>query len=412
MNNQSLPPETEPKLAAPKKSRRYGGPFFYIAIVVHLLFFAFAAWYVVQQYENRRMQHAGPGRPPGEGGPVHFPKPKQPISKPTNPAPSDLHRLTTTGPSKIGLPDNPPIAPVPLAGPATPQIGGPSGGPGDTPANLTRKGPGNGDDTGFAKYIGSLRSGPGLVGTLYDLKQGPNLRANEMAPAGVELNTPMAPGGWEGFPQMKKYTQTITDFVRNGWSPFGFSSFYKAPNKLTATQIFIPQMLAAEAPKAFSVEKTVSPRRWVIHYTATIIPPKDGEFRFVGSGDDLLLVRIDGKTVLDANFPSERVAPEVNAKEPTESSGDNWAYYKGGWFNLRKNSPVKMDVLIGEGPGGHLRAFLLIDEKAAHNAPGDYAVFQLKDEPLPKEGGNQLPRGFKGKTMVFGVSNSTGFTGF
>jgi hypothetical protein len=392
MNTPTLPPSTSNPVP---KARRKGGLFLYISILAHVGFAVLAAWYVVQRYEK-------PTPPPSQKTLLPPPPPQPPgnpsAKKPSSSIPAPAQRIAVDRPTSVTIENSP----IPSIGPvsAVPTMPGITG-PGDGPVTLV---PGKGNGT---KPFGDpiIRGVPyGLVGTFYDLKQGQSLHPNDMAPVGAELNSQSPAGGWQNFPQMKRYCKTLSGFVRNNWSETSLASFYKAPNRLSTTQIFIPQILAEEAPKAFSVEKNVVPRRWVIHYTTTIIPPRDGDFRFVGYGDDILMVRINGREVLDGNFPDEKIIPEVNSKEPEDRSPDGCPFYKGSWFSLRKDSPVRMDVLIGEGPGGHLRAFLLIDEKAARNAPGDYAVFQLREAPLP-DASKQLPKGFTGKTMVFRASN-------
>ena len=67
-----------------------------------------------------------------------------------------------------------------------------------------------------------------------------------------------------------------------------------------------------------------------------------------------------------------------------------------------------MEAIIGEGPGGNLAAFLMIEERGVEYPRGDYPVFQLKDDPLPTEihpgAGVEIgsvPAGFSGKKMIF-----------
>jgi hypothetical protein len=388
---------------------RYGGRFLYISIAAHVFFAVLATWYVVQHILPRQQNTFLP--PKYSSGDKARQQEHQVKVKQKNKAasaPAQAKRITTTAISaRVALPEMPMtnsnvVVSSRMAG---------MGGNGFAMGAMGAGGAGGGGGGGSIPLFGVHGTGHGLIGTLYDLKQGPNEKPNDMAPVGPELSSQSPARDWQNFPQMKKYCKTLSSFVRNNWSDTSLASFYRAPNRLTTTQIFIPEILAAEAPKAFSVENTVKPRRWVIHYTATIIPPRDGDFRFVGYGDDILLVRINGRDVLDGNYPDERIIPDANSKEPEDRAPDNCPFYKGSWFSLRKGSSVRMDVMIGEGPGGHLRAFLLIDEKAANNAPGDYAVFQLKDAAIP-EATKQLPRGFTGKKMLFGVANASAFSGF
>ncbi|HEX7260405.1 MAG TPA: hypothetical protein VF258_01195, partial [Luteolibacter sp.] len=123
-----------------------------------------------------------------------------------------------------------------------------------------------------------------LTGTFYDMKQ-----TDKREPTDVEASG-MKP--------------IINEFVNGGWRDNDLKKYFRAPQKLRQTKIFIPQMSASGAPSAFGCEKEVQPSRWIVVYRGSVIAPKSGRFRFVGAADDILVVRFNRKVVLDHGFGS------------------------------------------------------------------------------------------------------------
>lgn len=214
----------------------------------------------------------------------------------------------------------------------------------------------------------------GLVGTFYDLKQTPQGKPTEIGPVpneGVDIGSPAA----------AKYTEIVKGFVTGGWNVGLLSKYFKAPNKLIATQIFMPRITADEATKAFQVEGQCQPRRWIVHYEGTISAPKDGRYRFVGLADDMLIVRCKGRNVLDGCIGFYRVVPEVNEVDNMKPEAPGLR--AGKWIEMRKGEAVKLEILIGENPGGHFSAALMVEDQSAAHPPGAFSVFQTAETELP-----------------------------
>jgi hypothetical protein len=180
----------------------------------------------------------------------------------------------------------------------------------------------------------------------------------------------------------------VKHFVTN-WDTSVLRHFYRARTQLATTQIFIPQINAAEAPKAFGVEKECEGRRWVIHYKGEIIPPRTGRFRFIGIGDDILVVRCNMQNVLDGSLAETRVDPGANETDNIAPTGMGQPLRGGKWIEMHAGQPVKLEVLIGESPGGWFSNFLMIEEQGAEHPPGVFPVFQLKQRDIP--GGTAPP---------------------
>jgi hypothetical protein len=235
---------------------------------------------------------------------------------------------------------------------------------------------GAGGNTGAGSLYGSGSGNPqDLVGYLYDLKQMANGKPTEImgsAKAGLEF---------------------LRSWVKD-WDMSALDKFYKAPNPLYATQIFIPDRKSEESTKAFGVDGVVQAKRWIIVYTAKVIAPETGTFRFVGWADDFMMVRWDGVNVLDASYPGEELDPSATA-DKADIGFNNWRRY-GNWIQMQEGAAVQMQVLIGEGPGGDSGFTLMIQRQGDDSKNGDDPVFQLKDAPIPDYG-----KGFSKKKMLF-----------
>jgi hypothetical protein len=185
----------------------------------------------------------------------------------------------------------------------------------------------------------------------------------------------------------EKNVEVLRRFTDSGWNPNALAQFYRAPQKLYATQVFIPPVSSAYGPEQFGMGfgREFDPIHWCVHYKGKIAHKEGGRFRFAGMGDDVLLVRLDGKTVLNANWDGpngtwSKVSAYRNPKDK-----DDLAYFMGHgqmafgeWFDLEPGVPVDMEVLIGEIPGGVYAAMLLVQQEGV-------------DYPEKQDGGPILP---------------------
>ncbi len=225
------------------------------------------------------------------------------------------------------------------------------------------------------------KDGKGLIAILYDLKQ-----TQDRQPTGMQRN---------GYPQV------IEKFLAGGWDESALDKYFRCTTPLYATQIFIPLIPANAAPVAFGVESVVNPSLWVIHYKGQVSPPEDGAYRFVGYADDLLTVAIDGEIVCigsrkGCDFPQLWTSPE-----PARPKVANGTLVYGDWIRLKKDTPVDLDVLVGEQPGGEFCAFLLYQKQGdtySADASGNpiLPVFQLAPAEIPASPANKAPPTSKG----------------
>ncbi|WP_367874287.1 hypothetical protein [Luteolibacter sp. Populi] len=267
--------------------KRLGGGSLSISVLLHVILLVIGVFWVLRVVKPPEktvdfMPNSG-----GGGAPASQSKALQ---RQARMIPTELSRVAAVGAeSKISLPepDDLRIAALEPIGSST---SGGMGGQGSGGGKGNGKGTGIGDGTapgmsrgsGAASPFGMLSASGNnmLVGNFYDLKQTKDGQAT-----GV---------------QEAEALKILSDFLGSGrWSTKILEQYYKAPNTLYQTKIYIPIMSAALAPEAFGCAKDVQPVNWVAHYRGMVSAPKAGKFRFVGRADNVMVVRFNNKVVLD-----------------------------------------------------------------------------------------------------------------
>ncbi len=213
-------------------------------------------------------------------------------------------------------------------------------------------------------FGGSKGTGNEFIGTLYDLKQTSDGELSELGEMVASTNK---------YSREECY-KIVGAFVNSGWNEGRLKKYFKAPKLKYSTFFMMPNMEAAEAPKAYGVEDQVKPSYWICLYKGQIAAPETGRYRFVGFGDDVLSVRLGRKLVIDAcwfeaegklsNWHSD---DEHNRKYPVEKRFNDEKSHSmmviGDWFQLKKGQAVDIEILIGEIPGGLFSCRLLIEQE-------------------------------------------------
>lgn len=243
-------------------------------------------------------------------------------------------------------------------------------------------GSGSGSGGGGAGF-GTL-GGVGLVGRFFDLKQDRSGRPTKMAP-----NMP-GEGDLNGEVN-KAYDKALASLVSRGMNESALGTYFEAPKPLVLTQLFIPVISAEEAPRAFKVSDKVQGRRWAVIYRGRVVAPEAGSYRFVGLGDDILVVRLKGRIVLDGSLePPSRESQDT--RYPHDHLPNDWQSIVGRKFNVRERETLSIELLIGERPGGHFSGYLLLektgieyqkDARGANKLP----IFKLAPSETPAGGG-------------------------
>ncbi len=377
-------PTLEPlPVPAGRKSRRkaFSGAFLLASVCVHLLLGVGAVYWVVQKIETKRKLQFASG-PPTSNPSKRALEHKVSLQKKKNAggSPAQARRIAVTGlASKITLPEMPaiPTTSTQFVAGRMAGMGGAGFGSGLGFGNGSGMGVGGMGGGGAGLTMFGARGGVGLVGRFYDLKQTPDGQPTELAPQGNASDA--------------QYVEVVRKFVAN-WDPRVLERFYRSPNTLVAQQLYIPICPSDDAAKAFGEQKRCSGYRWLVHYKGTVVAPRDGTFRFIGRGDNLMMVRLNGKHVLDGGYPTEyQVDPGVNTDNNLGPAGaKGWMLSGGAWFDVRRGDLMKIEVVIGDG-GGVFNDYLLIEEKGVRYSPRRdaqgalaYPVFQAASIRVPR----------------------------
>ncbi|RYD18815.1 MAG: hypothetical protein EOP88_21260, partial [Verrucomicrobiaceae bacterium] len=368
--------------------RKLGGGALAFSIAFHIVLLVIALIRVFQQIPA---PESGPdflSSPGGGGSPVaemearrHRVRFIPPVT--TRAAAVDVHsRIALPEPEKLAL----------LSGTKAFSSVGQVGGMAGLGGSGSGGGLGGGHSTGFGDGIGSggaRATGPNpfgmledngnsLVGTFYDLKQTATGEPTDLT--------------------VDQIVTILNGFTNGGWNESTFEPYFKAPRPLYQTRLYIPAMPAAGAPWAFRCADKVQPSRWAIVYRGVVSPPKTGKYRFVGSGDDILVVRFNGRNVFDHGYYSgttevrthesfpvmkgEATDPEVvkllAANYPMDqplrtyqyATTKDWNRTVGGVgvgpvFEAEAGKSYPIDILLSELPGHLFCAALLIQDVGA-----------------------------------------------
>ncbi len=166
------------------------------------------------------------------------------------------------------------------------------------------------------------------------------------------------------------YKSILLDFFRKDWRESLLARYYRSPNKLYATTICVPAILSTRAPEAFGEPPDTEGWCWATLYTGQLVHKDDITFRFWGSADDILMVRVDGKVVLNACYHNDNSTSTYSLFSPIwqSSSPDSFRYWMGNrtavvgdWITLKAGESQDIEVLIGEVPGGAFCAMLTVE---------------------------------------------------
>jgi hypothetical protein len=382
-------------LARPRRTlwQRLGGEGLALSVLVHIVLVLIAIVWVVSTVTDGAGKKDPNSFATGAGGGAGGPKAKEFKTKlqpknikslaKTNTRITSKNANATLAVASLPSMSNPLLSAGAIGGGASKGFGGGSGG-----GIGAGKGTGVGGGRNFVSLFG-MKGGPnanagGLIGTLYDLKQTADRKPTSAAPA----NTGIPP-----------YRASVREFLESGWSAGRLQKFFKSPDKLVSGQLFITSRSADDAPKAFEVEKLMKPSRWVIHYRCYVEMPSSMPFRFVGSGDDFLIVRWNRKIALDDGYETylagggnyKDFGVKVTQEYKVDRRPGSLNRLKAGpWIQVTKGTKVPVEVLIGETPGGVFDCYLAIEvAKSSTKVNGQYEgegtlkLFRCSADPLP-----------------------------
>lgn len=302
-----------------------------------------------------------------------------------------------------------------------------------------------GEGDGRGNTIGELQ------GVFYDLKQTRGRQTSEEF-RGVPTAPPpnqdgSKPTNWLA-ERVGPTFEIMQSFVNGPWRREydaqgrvhypALDKYYSSPTRLWTSLFYTEREINAElAPKYYECDDVVKvPGAWVCIYSGNVVAPFSGKFRFLGTADDVILVRFNKEIVLDYGFASMTAAsffhtamvyfppprpPEVDTSKIPDGrkefqqlkngsvslSYDKWSwrrnspYYskhpldlyqlsedddnpshclgKGSVISVQEGQIYPIEVLISEIPGGGFSQALFIEQLDDNGKPldSDHELFTL-----------------------------------
>ncbi len=354
-----------------------GGGFFAFSLIVHGILLIGAATWVVQTVQARRKLNFS-SAPPSSGEGARQLEHRVQTAKRTatmTPPPSSTRIVSSASQVKVALPE------VALPSTASLAIPGRMGGMGGSPSAFkpasAAGGPTQGSGAMAAMPAGVTSFGfkvpanapvAGLRGVLYYMRRKPD-------------GTPYPENS-----DRSDYLSRIEKLVgtTGKLSEREAQNYLRFGQQLVSQTVLFPSMAGETAPKAFGVDQVPGTQQsWVAVYKARIFAEAPNKrYRFVGGGNEVLLVRVNDKLVLDGSYSA--VSWSNNKKNPTghRGGGDLAAL----WSDVRKKGDyfvvpaagVDLEVIIGEGWGGAFGADLCVEEDGKTYADDVRPIFKIE----------------------------------
>lgn len=198
-------------------------------------------------------------------------------------------------------------------------------------------------------------------------------------------------------------------FNEEEWDQEIFNAYYSPKVRLYAPYFYLPRCKAAYGPEAFQCnenlkkgEPKVEPSAWVVVYRAMVEAPESGTFRFVGMGDDIIMVRFNRKLVLQSGWAiatrgdmdagtRRQYQMDITKKKKGHAiyqyeNTPHWNERLGGIpsgkpFEVEKGKKYPMEILVSEIPGCEF-GFCLLLEKLENPKKIPYGIFPQDKSPI------------------------------
>lgn len=246
---------------------------------------------------------------------------------------------------------------------------------------------GSGNGSGAASFTPFGKSDPaGMSGSFYDFKQDNEKKVNKLGRFYIDYgNSASGRVARNG-----KFKEVFSKVVRRRFNASSMSKYYKSEKSLSFTHLVISEMNADAATKAFDVQNEVQPSGWAIVYEAELNPSEEGYYRFVGRFDDVLLVYVGARLILDGSYSDLGGDMRKGEVVPGQSL-INVPMRASRYIRIKKGT--KLRIVIGEVPGGLMGGGLFIQKKGEtykKNSDGQPILPPFTTEPLREEDKNRL----------------------
>lgn len=163
-----------------------------------------------------------------------------------------------------------------------------------------------------------------------------------------------------------------------------FTPYQIIPKRIPLARLIVKSSYSAVGPKSFGVQDKVKKNApWVVVYRGKLQPEKSGTYRFAGYFDDVMVVRVGGKTVMEYYWDTRNNKAGEQSKLKTgwttpndpivgkhvmKTNGGSTPLAYSSWIDLNANQSVDIEILIGDDggegdSGGSTGGILLIEER-------------------------------------------------
>lgn len=168
------------------------------------------------------------------------------------------------------------------------------------------------------------------------------------------------------------YVRILRQFFDSGWNPRSLAPYYRWPQKLYTTFIYLPTIAFEHVPRSFGIPNEVDTSMWIVHYKGKIMSKDGGKFRFWGRGNHVLATKVNG---VETGFLGFRTVGLL-ISDWRSSADENLKYFTGkmamavgDWFELEAGVPVEMEVVIGDHNGADTQATLRVQKYGEYYPP-------------------------------------------
>lgn len=231
--------------------------------------------------------------------------------------------------------------------------------------SLKMRGLGDGDGGGFGTLIGgkggkAMNIEGCLIGIIIDFKYDANKNPREGYKKIKE--------NWWKCPN---YYKDVRYLVENNFSAGALANYFVPDRRVALTHICIPEQTALNGPKAFGVDDVMESSSFIAYYSGKITPEKSGRFRFCACFNNVLIVRINQRVVMDHELevPTAGPMPGTGWTSSNASECGKWpGLYShepitvGDWIDFEAGKEYFCEIIVGERPGDRVGGYLLIQE--------------------------------------------------
>ncbi|QHI68361.1 hypothetical protein [Tichowtungia aerotolerans] len=165
------------------------------------------------------------------------------------------------------------------------------------------------------------------------------------------------------------YERILHNFFESGWNPRSLAHYYRWPQNLYTTFVYLPTVPFEQIPRSFGIPDNLNTEQWLVHYTGKIKSQSGGKYRLWGRGLAVLAVRINK---VEVGFFGWRALRD-KITDWRSSADESYEYYQGrsativgDWFELEPDVPVEIDIVFGDFNGYDSQATLCVQEAGTY----------------------------------------------